>query len=187
MEIKTVCALRNKNFKVSEAMNTYMKDKISKLRKYSDSLSNVQYTVKIKDVLPTEKNLKVTISVDSSFIHSRAEATHTDFYVAFDEACSKLERSIRKQKEKTYKKQRKALNEIMETVETKKETVKTQEERNHKIKEIEIKPMSVEEAILQMNLMDYAFYMFLEAKSLTYQTIYKRSNGDYGILVGVEI
>ena len=113
MEIKTVCNLRNKNFKVSDAMNTYMEDKISKLRKCSESLSNVQYTVKIKDVLPSEKNLKVTISVDSSFIHSRAEAIHTDFYTAFDEACSKLERSMRKQKEKTNKKQRKALNKIV--------------------------------------------------------------------------
>lgn len=184
MEIKTVCALRNKNFKVSDAMNTYMEDKISKLRKYSESLSNVQYTVKIKDVLPTEKNLKVTISVDSSFIHSRAEAIHTDFYTAFDEACSKLERSMRKQKEKTNKKQRKALNEIVENQE---EPKKIDTEKKHKMKEVEIKPMSIEEAILQMNLMDYAFFMFLEAKSLTYQTVYKRSNGDYGVLVGIEI
>ena len=184
MEIKTVCTLRNKNFKVSDAMNTYMEDKISKLRKYSESLSNVQYTVKIKDVLPTEKNLKVTISVDSSFIHSRAEAIHTDFYTAFDEACSKLERSMRKQKEKTYKKQRKALNEIVENQE---EPKKNDTEKKHKMKEVEIKPMSIEEAILQMNLMDYAFFMFLEAKSLTYQTVYKRSNGDYGVLVGIEV
>lgn len=184
MEIKTVCTLKNKNFKVSDAMNTYMEDKISKLRKYSESLSNVQYTVKIKDVLPTEKNLKVTISVDSSFIHSRAEAIHTDFYAAFDEACSKLERSMRKQKEKTNKKQRKALNEIVENQE---ESKKIDTEKKHKMKEVEIKPMSIEEAILQMNLMDYAFFMFLEAKSLTYQTVYKRSNGDYGVLVGIEI
>lgn len=184
MEIKTVCTLRNKNFKVSDAMNTYMEDKISKLRKYSESLSNVQYTVKIKDVLPTEKNLKVTISVDSSFIHSRAEAIHTDFYTAFDEACSKLERSMRKQKEKTNKKQRKALNEIVENQE---EPKKVDTEKKHKMKEVEIKPMRIEEAILQMNLMDYAFFMFLEAKSLTYQTVYKRSNGDYGVLVGIEI
>lgn len=184
MEIKTVCTLRNKNFKVSDAMNTYMEDKISKLRKYSESLSNVQYTVKIKDVLPTEKNLKVTISVDSSFIHSRAEAINTDFYAAFDEACSKLERSMRKQKEKTNKKQRKALNEIVENQE---EPKKIDTEKKHKMKEVEIKPMSIEEAILQMNLMDYAFFMFLEAKSLTYQTVYKRSNGDYGVLVGIEI
>lgn len=184
MEIKTICTLRNKNFKVSDAMNTYMEDKISKLRKYSESLSNVQYTVKIKDVLPTEKNLKVTISVDSSFIHSRAEAIHTDFYTAFDEACSKLERSMRKQKEKTNKKQRKALNEIVENQE---ESKKIDTEKKHKMKEVEIKPMSIEEAILQMNLMDYAFFMFLEAKSLTYQTVYKRSNGDYGVLVGIEI
>lgn len=184
MEIKTVCTLKNKNFKVSDAMNTYMEDKISKLRKYSESLLNVQYTVKIKDVLPTEKNLKVTISVDSSFIHSRAEAIHTDFYTAFDEACSKLERSMRKQKEKTNKKQRKALNEIVENQE---EPKKVDTEKKHKMKEVEIKPMSIEEAILQMNLMDYAFFMFLEAKSLTYQTVYKRSNGDYGVLVGIEI
>ena len=44
-----------------------------------------------------------------------------------------------------------------------------------------------EEAILQMNLMDYAFFMFLEAKSLTYQTVYKCSNGDYGVLIGIEV
>lgn len=184
MEIKTVCNLRNKNFKVSDAMNTYMEDKISKLRKYSESLSNVQYTVKIKDVLPSEKNLKVTISVDSSFIHSRAEAIHTDFYTAFDEACSKLERSMRKQKEKTNKKQRKALNKIVENLEN---TKNIDTKMKPKMKEVEIKPMSLEEAILQMNLMDYAFFMFLEAKSLTYQTIYKCSNGDYGVLIGIEV
>ena len=184
MEIKTVCTLRNKNFKVSDAMNTYMEDKISKLRKYSESLSNVQYIVKIKDVLPTEKNLKVTISVDSSFIHSRAEAIHTDFYTAFDEACSKLERSMRKQKEKTNKKQRKALNKIVENLEN---TKNIDTKKKQKMKEVEIKPMSIEEAILQMDLMDYAFFMFLEAKSLTYQTVYKRSNGDYGVLIGIEV
>lgn len=184
MEIKTVCTLRNKNFKVSDAMNTYMEDKISKLRKYSESLSNVQYIVKIKDVLPTEKNLKVTVSVDSSFIHSRAEAIHTDFYTAFDEACSKLERSMRKQKEKTNKKQRKALNKIVENLEN---TKNIDTKKKPKMKEVEIKPMSIEEAILQMDLMDYAFFMFLEAKSLTYQTVYKRSNGDYGVLIGIEV
>lgn len=51
-----------------------------------------------------------------------------------------------------------------------------------KRKEIELKPMSEEEAILQMNLIDHEFFIFRNAKSGDIETVYKRSDGNYGLI-----
>ena len=53
---------------------------------------------------------------------------------------------------------------------------------NVKRKEIELKPMSEEEAILQMNLIDHEFFIFRSAKSGDIETVYKRADGNYGLI-----
>lgn len=183
--LKIEANLKNKNYKTSDSMKTYITDKISTLEKYFDSLSEdrePEFKVKIKEIREDGKKLfKVTISVHSPFVSSRAEANDLHFYHAFEKAYNRLNRQIRKHKEKTYKKQRKSIAEIADSLEKQKKILE-----DTKFKEIDVKPMTLEEAILHMTTMDYNFYMFLDAESQLYHTVYKRSQGGYGVLVGIE-
>ena len=93
----------------------------------------------------------------------------------------KLERQIRKNKTRMSKKANKdKVIGIMVDFETEKEEKDTS--KIVKKKAIELKPMSDEEAILQMNLIDHDFFMFRNSKNGDVEVVYKRKDGNYGLI-----
>ena len=128
--------------------------------------------------------LEITISYKGTLF--RSEEKDSTFICALDECVENIERQIRKNKTRIERRLKDATLNIPAPSDGG-EPIEEEGEFTIRTKSFSLKPMSPEEAILQMNLMDYAFFMFLEAKSLTYQTVYKCSNGDYGVLIGIEV
>ena len=102
-------------------------------------------------------------------------------YAAIDLVSDKLERQIRKNKTRMKKNNKKSpiVDFVMEFEES---GVEQDEKTVVKRKTIEMKPMSEEEAILQMNLLDHAFYIFKEAESNEVAVVYRRNDEKYGII-----
>lgn len=168
--------IRGDKLKVTQAMNDYVIEKLKRLEKYIENNGNVRANVVIK-VKNHEQKVEVTIPLKKFIL--RAEETQEDVYAAIDVIVDKIERQIRKNKTKLQSKKIKDskdfLTEVIDEVE--------EEDKNIvKRKKIEVKPMSEEEAMIQMDLLGHNFYLFKDASTLKPTLVYRREDGNYGVI-----
>ena len=163
--------------RITKAMNEYIEEKLGKLDKYLENSDTVRANVLVK-VKNNQQTVEVTIPLKKFIL--RSEETNDDFYAAVDKTIDKLERQIRKQKNRIISKKIKPSFEFnFEVIEEPEEKDKT---KIMKRKSIEVKPMSEEEAILQMELLGHQFYMYKDADTNKPAVVYKRKDGNYGVL-----
>ena len=170
--------LRGDKIKITEAMQEYAKEKLERLNKYLDNSENVNANLVVK-VQNYKQKVEVTIPLKNFIL--RAEEVQDDFYAAVDTVVDKIERQIRKNKTKLQSKKIRDSKEIVfDYIEDYKEA--DEEEVIVKRKKIEVKPMSEEEAIIQMELLGHQFYLFKDADTMKPALVYKRTDGQYGII-----
>ena len=167
--------IRGEKVKVTGAMKEYIEEKLKRLDKYLENSSNVRANVLVK-VHKDAQKVEVTIPLKSFIL--RSEEYQDDFYAAVDKTIDKLERQIRKNKtrltsKKVNNNKEFALQEIKE---------EKSESKIVRRKSVEVKPMSEEEAILQMELLGHQFYIFKDAETLKPTLVYKRKEGNYGVI-----
>lgn len=160
---------------VWDEMKLIIENKLAKLDKYFNDECNATVTLSSKH---NQKCLEITI-VSSGTIF-RSEVEDETFRNALDRAVYLIERQIRKNKTRLAKRLRSGAfdNGIIDTGED------FEEESEFKIrrKSFALKPMSVEEAIMQMNLIEHEFFVFKDDKTEEVCVVYKRKDGDYGLI-----
>ncbi len=165
--------------KVTKAMSDYIEEKLEKLDKYLENSDNVRANVIVK-VKNHEQTVEITIPLKTIIL--RSEETREDFYASVDKTIDKLERQIRKNKTRLMSRQSKPSYDFnFATIDFEDDN----EKEEHKIvkrKSVEVKPMSEEEAILQMELLGHEFFMFKDADTDNFAVIYKRKDENYGII-----
>ena len=168
--------IRGDKLKITDAMNDYIEEKLGKLEKYLKNSDDVRVNVIVK-VKNHEQRVEITIPLKTYIL--RSEETKDDFYAAVDKAVDKLERQIRKNKTRMMSKQVKTnIDFDMSIIEPEKE----EDNKIMKRKVVDVKPMNEEEAILQMELLGHQFYMYKDSESEKISVVYKRTDGNYGIL-----
>ena len=169
--------IRGSKLEITKSMKSYAEEKLSKLDKYAID-DNLEANVLVKSRNYTQK-VEVTIPLKTLIL--RAEEEASDFYSAIDLVINKLERQIRKNKTKLKKKEKGGIKELnMDNI----LDLPEEENREIKRKKIEIKPMDMEEAILQMELLGHNFYMYKDSDLNCIALVYKRKNGGYGVIEG---
>lgn len=170
--------VRGEKVKITPSIDSYIKEKLSKLDKYFENPENIGSNVLVR-IRGIEQIVEVTIPIKNAVI--RAEERSKDLYATIDLVVDKLERQIRKNKTKIQKKKNK-INLPEFKVDFKVD--RKEQEKNKIVKEklIETKPMSRDEAILQMELVDHDFYIFKDEKTMEISVIYKRKDGNYGLI-----
>lgn len=168
---------RGKNIGLTEGIETKINKKLSMLDKYFIMSDNVEAKVLIR-TYPVGQKIEVTIPTD--YVLLRAEVIDEDLYNAIDLVIDKLERQIRKYKTRLSRKSKDnklAFNVAsIEPLETEEEDVLV------KTKTISPKPMDMEEAIMQMELIGHSFFVYLDTETDKVSVIYKRHDGKYGLL-----
>lgn len=167
--------IRGSKIEVTDSIKTYIENKIGKLTKYfaNDVELNTNVTIRVRGI---DQIVEVTIFANKIIL--RAEEANKDLYAAVDLVYEKLERQIRKNKTKVRKNVKQYL--IFEDFD-----VESDEDIDNGIvkrKVINTKPMSEEEAILQMELIDHDFFLFNNDNTNTLCVVYKRNDNTYGIL-----
>lgn len=165
-----------KNIELTQALKEIVQKKISKLEKY------FEVEVEAKATLSVQKNrqiIEVTIPFNGAIL--RSEESTDDMYKSIDLVEDKLERQIRKQKTRLSRKNNgslkfAALNDI------KVESNEDDEGSLVKVKKFGVKPMDSEEAILQMDLLGHNFFVYQDSESSKVNVVYKRKDGNYGLL-----
>jgi len=170
--------VRGDNVKVTKSIETYIKEKLQKIDKYIGEAENVRATV-VVNVKNHNQKVEVTIPLKTFIL--RAEETKEDLYAAIDVVIDKIERQIRKNKTKLQSRKVKDTI-IKDFVIDEIEDDEEKEENIVKRKKIEVKPMNEEEAILQMELLGHQFYIFKDSETLKPSVVYKRKEGNYGII-----
>jgi len=171
MKITTV----GRQMQVPEDLKELVSKKLAKLDKYFYDEGNATVTFSKRR---NKERLEVTISASKTLF--RSEAEENTFRDALDRDVEAIERQIRKFKTRLGKRVREAAftapDPVFDAVEEEKEFI------IHK-KEFYFKPMSVEEAIMQMNLLDHNFYVFEDSATGDTCVVYARRDGEYGLIV----
>lgn len=141
-----------------------------------------QQDIEAKVVLSIEKKIhKVEVTIPFNGRIVRVEEYSDDMYNALDEAVESLEQQIRKHKTKLQNKRYSSQSIKFENI----EPLDYEEEEEFKVvktKRFAIKPMNIEEAILQMDLLKHNFFVFLNADTEEVNVVYKRKDGNYGLI-----
>ncbi|SFD96777.1 SSU ribosomal protein S30P /sigma 54 modulation protein [Lentibacillus persicus] len=179
--------IRGENIEVTGAIRDYVEKKIGKLARYFDTEPSSDVNVNLS-VYNDEQRIEVTIPMPNLLL--RAEVQHLDLYAAIDLAADKLERQIRKYKTKVNRKFRQEGSPKHIFAELEKEAAEENAQAVAEADEVEIvrkkqfdlKPMDSEEAVLQMDMLGHAFYVFTNAISGDTNVVYRRKDGRYGLI-----
>ena len=168
--------IHGKKLDVTPAIKSYIEEKIGRLDKYFENPNDITATVVIK-LRGNDQVVEATINANKFIL--RGEESHKDLYAAIDKVSDKIERQIRKNKTRMNKRVSRDLTmDFILDFEEKEENDNVIVKR----KVIEDKPMSEEEAILQMELLGHEFFAFRNMETQDVNILYKRKDGDYGIL-----
>lgn len=165
-----------KNMEVDENLREIATKKFSKLDKFF--ASDIKGDIVFKTII-NNKMLEVTIYLPDGAV-LRSEESSNDMYSSIDKALNQLERQVRKHKTKLQKIYRNTDSIRFDSIEP------LEEEDNApkivKEKTFKLKPMTREEAILQMELVTHDFYFFLDSDTNLASVLYRREDGNYGII-----
>ena len=175
------CTFACKKVPMNDSIKAFAEKKISKLDRYfreEDTTAFVTFSVE-KDHLCT---VEITIRGGGTLLRAQTEAPDGDMRGSIDAAVGYIERQILKNKTRLAKRLRSegfpppAPTDDFEVTEEKEfQIVRT--------KRFAVKPMSAEEAILQMNLLDHSFFVFRNSDDDSLSIVYQRKNGGYGLIV----
>ena len=167
--------VNGKNVEVTDALQEYADKKVSKIAKFFEkSPRGAQVT------LSTERGkhiVDITIQVDGLLL--RGEERTNDMYASIDGAIDKIESQVHKYKTKINRKFREDNRVVVNPVSAQEEAGEILIKRT---KRVAIKPMSVEEAIMQMDLLTHDFFVFTNGETDQVNVVYRRKDGHYGLI-----
>ncbi len=171
--------IRGKNVDVTPALEERVHKKLSKMNKFFDDNAEIQVVL---SVTREEHVIEVTVNYNSLIF--RCEEATGDMYASIDQVVDKLEKQAKKYKTKTSRRHRKPgirkINEQMSTLQADEED--SDEPRIVRTKQFILKPMSVEEAVMQMDMLSHNFFVFNNSDTDTFSVVYRRKDGNFGLI-----
>ena len=163
-----------KNINVSDKIQTAIEKKFEKLGKYfaDDIKANVV-------IHPEKAKVKMEATIATKGAIFRAEDVSQDIFDWIDIVADKLSSQMSKYKGKMLRKNKSNESVRFEMIP---ETAEPEEGKVVKTKRFELTPMTVDEAILQMELLQHNFFVFLNVETDSVSVVYKRQDKDYGVL-----
>ncbi|MCX7719957.1 MAG: ribosome-associated translation inhibitor RaiA [Dictyoglomus thermophilum] len=172
----------SKNVNITDNLQQYAEKKLSRLSRFFDNIENIEVLFSEEDWKDGSKRHRVEVTIKANGRIIKASEANQDFRTSIDLVVDKLETQLKRLKEKLVDKDRRAesIKEILaeKEVEEKPQVVK--------VKRFLLKPMDVEEAILQMELLGHDFFIFRDAETDRIGVVYKRKDGKYGLIIGEE-
>lgn len=166
--------ITGKNMDVTVPIKGYVEDKFGRITKYFEQILNAHVYLSVIKNPSVERNQKVEITVDANGAIIRAEETSDNIYSAIDLASDKIEKRLKKYKNRMIDLSRKPKEAPEEREVAEEAIVRT--------KAFAMKPMTPEEAIQEMDLLGHQFFMFLNANTNAINVVYHRKDGQYGMI-----
>jgi putative sigma-54 modulation protein len=166
-----------KNLDPSENLKTYVTDKLNRFDKLLDNPAEASVVLSVEKF---RHIAEINIVGDRLSINGREETN--DMYPAIDMVLDKLEKQIKRSKQKVRDRRTGAKNRGRENAFPEAAAGGGDRTREILVENIEYKPMDVDEAVMQMDLIDDHFLVFTDARTDQVNVLYRRKNGDYGLI-----
>ncbi len=180
--------IRGKKLQLSEAVEAYVTKKMGKLGHLLPSIVETKVEISKENGRSPTNRYVVQVTVKSNGTLIRAEERETDVYAAIDAADDVIRKQIERFKGKFYLKGRRAARQrkaLESPAEPAAEDVVKEERASDivvKAKRFPVKLMTVEEASVQMELLGHDFFIFLNADNNSFNVLYRRKDGNYGLI-----
>ena len=163
-------------------VHAYAEKKVMKLERFFDENAEALVAFSVEK----DRN-KVEITVHAASTYFRASESTSDMFASIDAAVATIERQIRKNKTRLARRLRQdAFVRSAEVTSFAPETEEVGEFEIVRVKQFPMKPMTREEAILQMNLLEHSFFAFKdEENGEAFAVVYKRNDGGYGLIENI--
>ena len=163
-----------RNIEVTDAMRSYAEDKLARLTRFFDHVVDAKVTMSYSQGRQNPATVEVHVNVPGGLV--RAEESGDDTYAAIDLVVDKLERQLKRYKGRQLAKRNEAPPPPLPDVEEASQPTIARTKRHV------LRPMTPEDAAIQMDALGHDFYMFRNADTDEINVIYLRNDGDYGLL-----
>ena len=172
--------ITGKNFNTYQHLEDTIEKKLEKLDKYFSE------DIEAKVVLSQERNKdKIEVNINAKGAQFRTEQVADDIYEGLDKAIDKLSRQMSKFKGKLQKKYQDNKSVRFEAIPAP-ETGEAEVGKVVKTKKVELRPMTAEDAVLEMEMSGHDFFVFLDEDTDRLNVVYKRKDDNYGVLETAE-
>lgn len=166
-----------RNMELTPRLSEYVERKVSKLDRYLPTVEEVRVELKVEDTRSADHRQVAQLTVRVRGTLLRAEERTNDMFASIDAVMDKMYRQIARYKGKQEDRWHAAADELPIQ-----EPAEEQVGEIVRVKSFELRPMPPEEAIEQMELLGHRFYVFLNADADSINVVYKRDDGNYGLL-----
>jgi len=172
--------IKGRNIEITDKLRQYIEKKISKIEKHYNQIIKTEVELLIEKNPSISKNQTVQVTLFTKGPIFRARESSIDIYASIDLAVDKLKKQVERYKGKTYTSQ----IHPVDNTHFSKEPIKEFKEKFQivKTKQFVMKPMTPEEAILQMETLGHSFFVFSNAETETINVIYRRKDNNYGLI-----
>jgi putative sigma-54 modulation protein len=178
--------VKGRNISVTEALERYAFEKVERVSKFFDdehsaSRAEVELIHERNPSISASEVVEATLFINGSILKAR-EASE-DMYASIDRMSDKLERQVKRYRGRQIDRWHGQLkNQVTEPETAVPEEEEEIEAKIVRTKQFQMKPMSAEEAVLQMELLDHDFFVFTSADTGEINVVYRRRDGDYGLI-----
>src|SRR5690625_333416 len=169
-----ICEIVGRNIDITEAMRSYAEEKLAKLPRFHDQVLDAKITMTYNQGRAAPATVEVQVNVPGGLV--RAEESGEDTYAAIDQVVDKLQRQLKRFKGRQLARRNEPLPEpIVDEEEEFEPTIA-------RVKRHVLRPMTPEDAAIQMDALGHDFFMFRNADTDDINVIYLRHDGNYGLL-----
>ncbi len=167
--------ITGRHLDLTNNLKNYVEEKIKKFKKYLNNITDATVTLSVE-----KYRHKAEVLLNANGFKIQAESITGEMYSSIDEVVEKLERQVKKHKEKwvSHRKGEEKTSPPAGTPESSPVIIKK--------KSFDIKPMTPEEAAMQIELLDKHFFVFTNASSGDVNVLYKRKDGNLGLIEPVK-
>lgn len=165
-----------RKIKLTKPIKDFIESKVQKLYDYIDNIVWIQFVISVE-----KKNHMAEIIVHVGHQTMKAACSSDDLYTAIDKVMDKIETQVKKYKEKMSDHRNEEVYSYKEM-----SSIVSPEIKFSVIKDVPIKPMDKEEAVMEMEKLGYNFWLFMDKKTKQMQVVFKRLDNTYGILQPVK-
>ncbi|WP_293915326.1 ribosome-associated translation inhibitor RaiA [Deinococcus sp.] len=174
--------LSGRNVDVTEALREYVESKLTRLDRFNGQITDARVTLTVRDVRDAGRRNRVEVQLNVPNGIIRAEEHHADMYAAIDKAGDVLERQLRKFKTRIMRHRSEAPIDAAPTPADSGDDVSEFSPEIVRQKRFDLRPMSAEDAVTQMEALGHDFYVFLNMTTSSCGVVYRRKDGHYGLI-----
>lgn len=174
--------IKGKNIEVTDWLREYVEKKIGRLDRYLPSISEARIELTVQKAKSADDRQVAQITLRSDGTILRAEERSDDMFASIDAVADKLHRQIARFKDKRTRRGRAPHGEPVPLPEGEMDIEDEDEAAVVRVKRFLVRPMLEEEAIEQMELLGHDFFLFYNADTDSMNVVYRRKDGNYGLL-----